>query len=184
MENASKVVLLSLKQDLLRLNDIVNEIPKNSDKKLEISSWFFPSKNYGYVEKFIRTQKVLDNGNEKLILELIIDRLYVGIKLILNALDDSSLKKTIIRPSHVTLGYCFQTLYQKIMQIKDMEIDKAIPKINEGKTIFINHKECQTDVVSLNKCDSCASAITCMKQLMNVFDNEETIRIFQGIAMI
>ncbi|VEN55169.1 unnamed protein product, partial [Callosobruchus maculatus] len=36
----------------------------------------------------------------------------------------------------------------------------------------VAHKCCQTDIISLNRCDSCASAVSCMKNLLLSLEND------------
>nr|CAI5841087.1 unnamed protein product [Callosobruchus analis] len=46
----------------------------------------------------------------------------------------------------------------------------------------IAHKSCQTDIVSLNRCDSCASAVSCMKNLLLRLEND--YRNYGGIKKL
>lgn len=178
MDNATKLLRLSLKQDLLRLNEVVKNISKDNEALVEIRSWFFPTKNHDFVEEFIANNRIFETGTERLFLELIIDRVYVGIRLLLTGNQQFPLRKCIISPPEVTLGFCFEKLYHLIFQMKELGTSTSI---REGNPSFsIVHRESQTDITSLNRCDSCASAITCMKCLMNIFENDDFQHIFEG----
>lgn len=181
MDSSEKILRFSLVQDLQRLNEIVNEITKYCYVEDEITSWFFPTKNYKFVEEFITKRKIFENGSERLFLELIIDRLYVGIKVILIYIQDCRpLTKFIYSPNQVTLGLCLQNLFHKILEMKEMKPTEVLFK-ETSTDVLINHKASQTDLSALNKCDSCASAITCMKYLMNIFETKKFAQHFKNV---
>ncbi|XP_023021955.2 uncharacterized protein [Leptinotarsa decemlineata] len=180
MEHVNEVLILSLKQDICSLNETIENIGGGA----EIHSWLFPTKNYSFVTDFIKANRIFQDNNVKLFLELAIDRLYVGLRLILNRLEeyvnDRVLKKNpfLRRPQQITLGCCFKSLWSVFSTLLTKMAEKdhtttitSVTETNLKKKIDV---DCQTDIISLNKCDSCASAMMCMKNLLTIFDGVST----------
>lgn len=171
MGSSETIFRLCLKQDLRRLHQIVKTI-SNTCESQEVTSWFFPTKSHRFVEDFIKDNDILEKGSERLFLELIIDRIHVGIKLILEQIPTKYLGKFVFRPKQVTLGYLFENLFQGISKMKSMKSYQLLVRDKENDIIMLE-RETQTDIVALHKCDSCASAIECMKNLMKLFGHKE-----------
>lgn len=182
MDRSEQILKLSLKQDLQRLNQIIKEISENNNKPVEINSWLFPTKKYTFVEEFMIKKNILKHGSEKLFLELIIDRVYIGIKLLLIQVQDLSLGRLVFTPNQATLGYLFKSLHNAIFQMKEtkMSVVSVTEERIEKRKISRKNQESQTDVSSLNRCDSCASAIMCMKNLLNLFDGNDLEHLIKG----
>ncbi|KAG5883333.1 hypothetical protein JTB14_003519 [Gonioctena quinquepunctata] len=174
MDQVNKTLILSLKQDILSLNKSIEDIPSEA----EICSWLFPTKKHMFVKDFIVANKIFEDDNMKLYLELTIDRLYVGLRLILSRLEEllnNGLEKHpfIQRPQQITLGCSFNNLWKLIEIILARMRNKDISEKTSDKSITITKvdKNLQTNISSLNKCDSCASAMMCMKNLLTIFEN-------------
>lgn len=178
MDNSQKIFILSLKQDLQKLNQLLTELPENNNKQEKVTSWLFPTKNYTFVDEFIITRNILHHGSEGLILQLIIDRIYVGIKLLLQQIEIYPIRQFVFSPKQVTLGSLFRNLCKSVVQMK--ESITTIDITEERSTISKVNRESQTDILSANKCDSCASAIMCMKNLINVFENKDFDYVTEG----
>ncbi|XP_057655186.1 uncharacterized protein LOC130893257 isoform X2 [Diorhabda carinulata] len=177
MDYINKTLLLSLEQDLYTLNESINNISTNGD----LQSWLFPTKNYKFIDSFIK-----DNHkwklNVKLILELIIDRLYIGLRLILMKIEENiksdgntmnEFKLQVCKLPQITIGCCFENL-RKMIEMKTA--------INSNRIIFTGevikmkkiNSGTQTYVTSMTYCDSCASAIISMKFLLDIFETAKT----------
>lgn len=73
MDAINRTLLISLKQEVKTLNEIVNELPAVNCRE-EVRSWLFPSKPYQFVNEYIYGDDILELDNFKSYLELIIDR--------------------------------------------------------------------------------------------------------------
>ncbi|KAJ8940848.1 hypothetical protein NQ318_005294, partial [Aromia moschata] len=62
-----------------------------------------------------------------------------------------------------------------ILQDKNTKDDKTktTTKDEDNTVVNIVNKETQTDIIALNRCDSCSSAMLCMKNLLQSFEHEQ-----------
>ncbi|CAH1986148.1 unnamed protein product [Acanthoscelides obtectus] len=185
MDLVDKTILLSLKQDLRILSDIIEDIAR-STKDTDIKCWLFPTKDIWFFKQFIEEYKIFQGHKKNVYLELILDRFYVGTHLILRYIDEqiknfgSVYDKTpfLQKPKQVTLGCSFDNLWKTIQQLvhrmasnKDISGRNASRSESLGILDYSINKSCQTDIVSLNRCDSCASAVSCMRNLLLSLEN-------------
>ncbi|CAH1155815.1 unnamed protein product [Phaedon cochleariae] len=190
MDHVNKTLHLSLKQDIKVLTETIENIAVDTDFK----SWMFPTKKSEFVKEFINVNRVFEYGDTELYLELLVDRLYVGLRLVISHLqktlnharNDESAEDNIViqKPRQITIGCCFLNLW-KIVEALAIEMADdgnqtiTIPRKAMSRT-YRNGKT-QTDNISLDKCDSCASAISCMKSLMDIFEESDDISIKKKI---
>ncbi|CAG9833484.1 unnamed protein product [Diabrotica balteata] len=175
----NKTLLMSLKQDVQSINESLNNI---SIEENDIKSWLFPTKHYTFVDDFIKGNNILELNDIKLILELVIDRLYIGIRLLSCTISKTIQDKNIEIPDFVlaqsrpmTVGYCFEIFRKVITTLLDqMNTDFNTQgdhlRDENGKDNVKTNCKTQTEVISKATCDSCSSAITSMKFLLDMFN--------------
>nr|CAH7724394.1 unnamed protein product [Callosobruchus chinensis] len=189
MDRVDEAIILSLKQDLRILSELVEDITRRT-KECDIKCWLFPTKDICFFKEFIDEYNILEGNNRKVYLELILDRFYVGIHLILRYIQEqigcsvNAFEKSLFlhKPKQVTLGCSFDNLWKTIQQVVDQMASKKNISERNGFNVStsyslesygdVAHKTCQTDIVSLNRCDSCASAVSCMKNLLLSLEND------------
>ncbi|CAG9862373.1 unnamed protein product [Phyllotreta striolata] len=169
--HVNKTLLLSLKQDLLSLNSSIERLTREKD----VFSWLFPTREHRFVNKFIKDKRIIEKQDVKLILELIIDRLYVGIKLIQTVIQDKiktgdSEYSLILQPQQMTIGCSFENLRKTVESLFEQMSDVNALMGTSDANATKKSAKIQTEVTSLSKCDSCVSALSCMKNLLNLFE--------------
>ncbi|XP_028129033.2 repetitive organellar protein-like [Diabrotica virgifera virgifera] len=175
----NKTLLMSLKQDVQSINQSLKNI---SIEENDIKSWLFPTKHYTFVDDFIKGNNILELNDVKLVLELVIDRLYIGLRLLSctigKTIQDKNLEISeflLTQSRPMTVGYCFENFRKVITTLLDQMNTNLNAQGDQlrgqnGKDTAITNCKTQTDIISKATCDSCSSAIMSMKFLLDMFN--------------
>ncbi|XP_076251480.1 uncharacterized protein LOC143190796 [Rhynchophorus ferrugineus] len=171
--NIHKMLCLSLKQELNYLNSLISIISRGNQSD-ELKSWILPTKAYQYVTHLITAGKY-EEASYQDYLELTIDRLYIFMRLIIYYINNpveasSDLNQLIIQPTSISIGLCAKNIWEIVKSVSE----KHKMMSTKMTSNVLNKNTCtQTDTTTLSKCDSCFSAMECMKNLLNLFNDKE-----------
>ncbi|XP_050304609.1 coiled-coil domain-containing protein 157-like [Anthonomus grandis grandis] len=169
----NKTLALTLRQDILSINRLLQEISKTYQLELT-NSWLFPTKSCSVLCETIINQSLDEYPYEKC-LEILVDRLYVFNNIILLHLKKekrSTNSSLVVQPTKPSIGISIRLIWEYITKLCNTRIQQQ--KIaNKLTTEELMDRASQTDICSLNRCDSCSSAISCMKSILRTFEAQK-----------
>ncbi|XP_019869754.2 protein Hook homolog 1 [Aethina tumida] len=165
MEGFQGILAMVHVQDLEFLNRIIQNVYIKSP--INVTSWLFPTKDHNFVNEMLKAQDLMNltyvNG-----LELLVDRLYTIINLITGYIKSYSnlQERLLIRPSQLSLSFSVDLLWKTIETLTE----KSSPIVPNYTGVEKVCNQTQTDQLWLNRCDSCSSAVECIKNMVCSFE--------------
>ncbi|XP_060530063.1 uncharacterized protein LOC132704196 [Cylas formicarius] len=177
MDIAKTSLAISIKEDIQEITATVRNLEKTCSVP-ELNSWLFPNKPYTFVDS-ITVQSGISYEKS---LEFLLDRIYVSIRFLTSHLEKHSQNRCFSQNRWISkiCSFSFANLIN-ILVTSVLEFTESHKQTKKTETTTARSddkcdKEVQTDIFSLNRCDSCALAISCMKNLITFFENSQQNR--------